>query len=250
MSARTIAIGDIHGELAHLTRLCERLPALTAEDTLVFLGDFVDRGAQSAPVVDFVRRVLPGRTPARIVALRGSHEDAWLKVAREGWLEFLLPVGNGCLATLRSFTGGPPPAPNEFGTREEFDAMQRAAFFPPDVVEWMRALPIFHEDAHALYVHAGLPQENGRWLHPAEVTDPRPLLWQRSEAFFTGYRGKRVVFGHTSTEYMPQGLSCYTPGDARDVFVSDFLTGIDTGCGRGGFLSAVELPSLTIYESR
>ncbi len=247
---RTIAVGDIHGELSHLTRLCERLPALTADDTLVFLGDYIDRGPQSAPVVEFVRQVLPQQTPAKIVTLRGSHEDAWLKVAREGWLEFLLPVRNGCLATLRSFTGGPPPPPDEFGTREEFDAMMRAGFFPADVLEWMRALPLFYEDEHAIYVHAGLPEQDGRWLHPSEVQETRPLLWQRSEAFFKTYSGKRVVFGHTSTEYLPQEFSCYTPGDARDVFVSDYLAGIDTGCGREGFLSAIELPSLTIYESR
>jgi serine/threonine protein phosphatase 1 len=46
--ARTIAIGDIHGEIEHLDRLLGRLPQLGAEDTLVFLGDYVDRGPKSA----------------------------------------------------------------------------------------------------------------------------------------------------------------------------------------------------------
>ena len=64
------------------------------------------------------------------------------------------------------------------------------------------------------------------------------------------YRGKRVVFGHTSTERLPQEISGYTPGDGKDVFVGECLVGIDTGCGRGGFLSAVELPGLKVYESR
>jgi serine/threonine protein phosphatase 1 len=249
MSQRTIAVGDIHGDFAQLTTLYGRLPALDGEDTLVFLGDYLDRGPDSARVVEFVR-TMPGRTPARVVALRGSHEDAWLRVRREGWIEFVLPVGNGCLASLRAFTGGRPPGPEEFGSLEELQAMERASFFPEDVIAWMESLPSHYEDAHAIYVHAGLAERDGRWLHPSEMTDTGPLLWQRSRKFFESYRGKRVVFGHTATEYLPQELSCYTPNDAKDAFLGDNLVGIDTGCGRGGFLTAIELPGLVVHDSR
>jgi serine/threonine protein phosphatase 1 len=249
MAGRTIAVGDVHGELVHLDRLLGRLPVLDAGDTLLFLGDYVDRGPDSAGVVARVRE-LPGQTEARVVALRGSHEDAWLKVRREGWIEFILPVGNGCLASLRSFTSGRPPAHGELPVPEEFKPMATGSFLPADVVAWMQSLPLYWEDEHALYVHAGLPQKDGRWLHPSEVSDSRPLLWQRTAEFFRSYRGKRVVFGHTSTEYLPQELSGFTPGDPKDMFVSDCLVGIDTGCGRGGFLTAVELPSLAAYDSR
>ena len=249
MTARTFAIGDVHGELGQLETLLSRLPPLRPEDTLVFIGDYVDRGPDSAGVVARVRG-LAQAGPARVVALRGSHEDAWLRVRRDGFLQFLLPVGNGCLATYRSFTGGPRNAPDEWASREELEAMMTAAFLPPDVLAWMESLPVYWEDEHALYVHAGLPRQGGRWLHPSEASDPHPLLWERSEAFFRDYRGKRVVFGHTSTEHLPQEVSGYTPGDAKDVFVGECLVGIDTGCGRGGFLSAVELPGLKVYESR
>jgi serine/threonine protein phosphatase 1 len=250
MSSRTIAIGDIHGDLAHLERLFGRLPELGAGDTYVFLGDFIDRGPDSRGVVEFVRR-LPEKTRARVVALRGSHEDAWLKVRNEGFAQFLFPLKNGCLATLRSYTGGSHPALDEVPSMEDYNAMERASFLPEDVVAWMAALPCWHEDEHAIYVHAGLPEaDDGRWLHPSEVEDPHPLLWERSRRFFDTYRGKRVVFGHTSTEYMPQELSTYTPEDKKDGFVAGDLVGIDTGCGRDGFLTAVELPALRMYESR
>ena len=63
MSGRTIAIGDIHGERSQLERLLGRLPALDAEDTIVLIGDYVDRGPDSAGVVALVR-ALPARTPA------------------------------------------------------------------------------------------------------------------------------------------------------------------------------------------
>jgi serine/threonine protein phosphatase 1 len=250
MSGRTFAIGDIHGELGQLEALLARLPALDEADTLVFLGDYLDRGPDAAGVIELIRHGLPERTQARIVTLRGSHEDAWLRVRREGWLEFILPVGNGCLASLRSFRGGQPVSPGDFPGREELEALAAASFFPEDVMGWMASLASFHEDEHAIYVHAGLPEREGCFVHPSELQDPHPLFWQRSSAFFERYSGKRVVFGHTATEYLPQALSCYTPADAKDLFIRGNLVGIDTGCGRGGFLSAIELPSLAVYESR
>ena len=63
-------------------------------------------------------------------------------------------------------------------------------------------------------------------------------------------RGKRVVFGHTTTDLLPPELSQYTPDDPKDLWAYENVIGIDTGCGRGGFLTAIELPSLTPYESR
>ena len=59
-------------------------------------------------VVDYVRN-LPEQTPAKVVRLRGNHEDAWLSVVERGWDEFVLPAGNGCLAAFRSFVGGEIP---------------------------------------------------------------------------------------------------------------------------------------------
>jgi serine/threonine protein phosphatase 1 len=253
MSGRTFAIGDVHGELVHLERLLSRFPALDREDTIVFIGDYLDRGPDSAGVVALVR-ALPARTPARVVALRGSHEDAWLKVRREGWPEFVIWASNGCLATLRSFAraaGQSTPGPDAMATRDEYMAMGEGSFFPQDVVAWLESLPIWFEDEHAIYVHAGLPCEGGRWLHPSAVSDPKPILWQRTPAFFETYQGKRVVFGHTSTEYLPQELSCFTPADKADLFASGSLVGIDTSCGHeGGFLTAIELPAMLVYESR
>ena len=249
MSGRTFAVGDVHGELGHLERLLSRLPALDRGDTLVFLGDYVDRGPDSAGGVALVRG-LPARTPAKVVALRGSHEDAWLKVRREGWPEFVVPLSNGCLATLRSFTGGPVPDPEETPTREEYTALFSGSFFPDDVIAWMQSLPLYHEDDHAMYVHAGLPRVGDRWARPSELTDPGPLMWQRTPEFFGEYEGKRVVFGHTVTMALPQETSVYTPGDAADLFFRGSLVGIDTRCGHGGFLTAIGLPGLEVYESR
>ncbi len=249
MSGRTFAIGDIHGDRCHLETLLSRLPSLDDGDTLVFVGDYVDRGPDSRGVIEILR-ALPQQTPARVVTLRGSHEDAWLRVVSKGFPQFVLPMSNGCLATYRSFTGGPVPAEGELGGKEELLSLTRGDFFPADVLEWMRTLPIWYEDDHAIYVHAGLPERDGRWLHPSELDDPKSLMWERSEEFFRNYNGKRVVFGHTIVEELPQDLSAFTPGDLSDVYVGAHNIGLDTCCGHGGFLSAIELPALRIYESR
>ncbi|HOU91071.1 MAG TPA: metallophosphoesterase family protein [Polyangiaceae bacterium] len=249
MANRTFAIGDIHGDQAALFRLLSCLPTLDAGDTLVFLGDYVDRGPDSAPVVAYVRD-LPRRQPARVVTLRGNHEDAWLRVVDGGWDPFVIPVGNGCLAAYRSFTGGPPPLEDEHPRPEELTAMQRGTFLPQDVVEWFRSLPYYYEDEHAIYVHAGLPRGEDGFAHPREVTPPSTLLWCRDEDFFTSYRGKLCVFGHTRTEYLPEELSAYTPEDPTDLWAGECCVGLDTGAGSGGFLTALELPAGRVYESR
>lgn len=246
---RTIAVGDVHGDLKGLETLLSRLPALDSSDTLLFVGDYVDRGPDPAGVVRRVR-ALPKETAAQVVLLRGNHEDAWLKARREGAPEFVLPRGNGCYTTYRSFTGGPVPAREDDPTAEEMRSMATGAFFPEDVVEWMQGLAFFHEDEHAIYVHAGLPLEGGRWLHPSEVRDPRPLLWQRSRTFYQGYTGKRVVFGHTPVKRLPQEQSKLTPDDQLDAYLTPCLAGIDTGAGMGGFLSAIELPGCRVFDSR
>lgn len=249
MSGRTFAIGDIHGEAGHLYKLLGSLPALDEEDTVVFLGDYMDRGPRSKEVIDYVRS-FPKRTQAKVVALRGNHEDAWLRVCKKGWDEFVLPPGNGCLAAMRSFTGGPVPAEGEAARQDELEELTTGTFFPHDVVDWFEQLPYYYEDDHAIYVHAGLPPSNGGFLHPSQVDDPLVLLWIRTEGFFREYRGKLVVFGHTRTEFLPQELSGYTPDDPTDLFAGENVIGIDTGCGSGGFLTAVELPSMNVYESR
>jgi serine/threonine protein phosphatase 1 len=248
-AGRTFAIGDVHGEPEQLFKVLSDFPHLEAQDTLVFLGDFLDRGPRSREVLEFLMS-LHQRTPARVVCLRGNHEDAWLRVCHEGWDEFVLPPGNGCLATLRSFTGGAPPKPGELPRGNEMMALTSGSFFPPAMVRWLEGLPHWYEDRHAIYVHAGLPREGDRFLHPSEVTNPLVLLWIRTEDFFRNYRGKPVVFGHTPSEFLPQELSSYTPLDPTDLFVGENVIGIDTGCGAGGFLSAVELPAMRVYESR
>ncbi len=173
-----------------------------------------------------------------------------LRVAGQGWAEFVLPATNGCFECYRSFVGGPVPRPHEKPTQAEFAALLSANFFPPSVLAWMRTLPFWYEDKHAIYVHAGLTKKDNRFLHPSEVDNPQAMLWVRTEEFFRSYRGKPVVVGHTTTSTLPPELSSYTPTDPTDMWAGEAVYAIDTGCGKQGFLTCLELPEMTVYESR
>jgi calcineurin-like phosphoesterase family protein len=248
--SRSFIFGDIHGDLAALEQILAQLPALHGTDNLVFLGDYLDRGPHSAQVIGLVRK-LPELTPARVVALRGNHEDAWLRVKDEGWDNFVATPKNGALATLRSFTGGPAPEPDEVPTNGEFEAMSNATFFPPDVISWLRARPYWYEDEHGIYVHGALPaRADGKFPHPGEVEPESTLAWCNDPSFFREYEGKRVVVGHMSTRNLPRAMSQHTPGDPSDMFQNGSVFALDTGSGNGGFLTALELPAATVYESR
>jgi len=252
MPTRTFAIGDIHGDLAQLKIILGKLPRLTAEDTVVFLGDYLDRGLDSAGVVALLR-AFPSQTEARVVCLRGNHEDGWLRAMNGKWPQFVMPPGNGCLQTMESFLGRNVSPPGTGFESEDFNVLFSGSFFPPDVVDWMGELPYWYEDEHGIYVHAGLPEVDGRFIHPSEVGDgPQrtALMWMRDKKFFRDYRGKLVVFGHTATNDLPPELSTYTPEDPDDFWAGPAAVGLDTGCGKGGFLTALELPANRVYESR
>ncbi len=250
--ARTFVIGDIHGESEALDRLMMRLPELHHDDTLVFIGDYLDRGPDAKGVVERVR-LIQRYSPAKVVALRGNHEDKWIQCFTEADLGFLLPVGNGCGATYRSYSGGAKLEPGQAVVGEEFVQMlDIKRWLPKDDWEWMRSLELWYEDEHAIYVHAGLQTAgDGGWKHPRD-SNPTPLMWAREPGFFKRYKGKRVVFGHTPVCDLPD-LAPDEPtqgfAERREVWVRGDLVGIDTGSGKGGVLTAVELPACRVYDS-
>lgn len=255
MAKRTFAFGDIHGDFTALLNVLGKLPALDADDTLVFLGDYLDRGPESARLIRFLRLEIREMVPCNVVVLRGNHEDGWLRVRAGGWPEFVLPPQNGCLATYLSYSPSGArrrdPGTSSLPDTRDLQNMQDATFFPDEDLAFFAAMPHYYEDEHAIYVHAGLPEvQPGVFAHPRDVREKALLLWVRTLRFFTHYDGKRVVVGHTSTDCLPPDLSEYTPEDPLDMWQRGNVLAIDTGCGKGGFLTAVELPSLTVYESR
>ena len=239
---RTFVIGDVHGELGLLDRLLAQLPWIAPEDTLLFVGDYVDRGPDSRGVIERLRR-LPEQTAGRVVLLRGNHEDAWINCSRAPDLGFLTPRQNGCAEMYRSFVDGAPIGPDGLSFEDAAALIEVGTWLPPYVVSWMESLPHWYEDEHGVYVHAGLEGEGTTWRHPRE-SSPHALLWMREPDFFAGYEGKTLVFGHTlASELPPADPTRHTPWRRGP------LIGLDTGAGRGGPLSCIELPGGTVYRA-
>ncbi len=162
----TYAIGDIHGEVTLLRRLLAQLP-LRDKDSLVFLGDYVDRGEDSLATI-FALRELKRRHPATIF-LRGNHEDAW----------------------LTQWDGAKFQAPPDIeGALDVWDSCNGQ--IPFAVGDWMEQTLIDYEDNYAYYVHAGLLPGKPAWKTSAFYK-----MWGVSNFLESDYNwGKPVVFGH------------------------------------------------------
>ena len=156
----TFVIGDVHGRRAQLRRLVEMIPLRIGADALVILGDLIDRGEDAPGAVDDCIDLERGGA----VILRGNHEQMLLNFLDDGAPLWLHPaVGSHRTFeqyTDRHLTDAARRDPE--ATRRE---VERA--LPARHVEFFRSRPLFHEDEHAIYVHAGL--EVGK--HPSECTD-------------------------------------------------------------------------------
>jgi serine/threonine protein phosphatase 1 len=203
-----IAVGDIHGCSRTLKALLKAL-SLGAEDHLVFLGDYVDRGPDTRGVI---HQLIALSKQARCTFLRGNHEQAMLD-----WL-------SGKKGTHWLYFGGEE-------TRKSY--MQAGKMnFPARHLSFLQSTALYLDTPEFFFVHAGLrPDRTVREnLHHAETE------------VFLHYRGhlrvvvprweKCVVFGHTPHS---------TP------VLTDRMIGIDTGCvfpERPGLgrLTAIRLP--------
>ena len=213
--SRVYAVGDIHGCVHRLEALLADIRAdLTARPapaaTLVLLGDYVDRGLDSARVLELL--LGPPPVPgADLVLLKGNHEAMMLDACALGATATALRfwMDNGGLATLESYDTDPA-----------FPGwLQR---IPPAHLALMRRCRLSHAAGDYLFVHAGVRPEV-----PLERQDPHDLLWIR-EPFLSWRKplGAVVVHGHTPVA-KPE--------------VRPHRIGIDTGACFGGTLTCLVL---------
>jgi serine/threonine protein phosphatase 1 len=233
---RTFIVGDIHGRCAQLLNLLDMLPRDPQTDTLVFLGDLVDRGADAPGCVDHIVK-LSRENPERVICLRGNHEQMLLDFLDGLSTIWLTPVTGG-ERTFEQYTGLPVRVRSEADLEEMRRAFAQS--FPAEHLEFMRALPYYHEDEHAIYVHAGL--DEGK--HPRE-SSPLSLLWMRDMDFYKNYRGKPCVFGHTPTPLLPLRGRLGRHG----IYISHSAVGLDTGYNHQSPLTCLSLPDFSLYQT-
>src|SRR5262249_54760420 len=161
MSERLFAIGDIHGCAGELETLLGAL-SLARGDTVVFVGDYIDRGPDSRAVVDIVEGVR-ARDDLTVVCIKGNHEDMCLGyLGRRGtWGESWHQ--NGGLATLRSY-----------GIDARLPGWEAAAAMPPGHLAFFESLIPAHFAGAYLFVHAGIRPDR-----PWHEQDEEDLLWIR-----------------------------------------------------------------------
>jgi serine/threonine protein phosphatase 1 len=222
---RVYAIGDIHGRLDLLVELVNMIGSddwrrrQREETSLVFLGDYVDRGPQSREVIDFIIK-LREQWPD-VTCLMGNHEQVFLMAINgdEQAIRFFIRDGVGGRQTLMSYGI----------TEEQINTLDPAALW--DLID--RAVPQEHKDFLAslnsqaivgdyAFVHAGI--QPGVPMEDQEETD---LFWIR-DAFldFDEPHQYMIVHGHSIRE---------------DVEMRINRIGIDTGAYATGRLTAVGL---------
>jgi serine/threonine protein phosphatase 1 len=217
LGVRVYAIGDIHGCDDRLESLHEQIAADLAQrpiahPLLIHLGDYIDRGPDSAGVLRRIARPLRDAPALPIANLIGNHEDMLLRTLASGsredaghWL------ANGGGATLQNW-----------GISWRDSPASWADSIPPEQLGLLRSLGVIHVIGGYAFVHAGL--RPGVALH-AQTRDD--MLWIREP--FLSFEGRLpavAVHGHTPA---------HTPE------IRPHRIGIDTGAVLAGRLTCAIL---------
>lgn len=187
--SKTCVITDIHGRWDALKALLAQVPEGAK---LVFLGDYIDRGSQSAEVVKLVRSL-------DAVCLRGNHEDMMCDPDTMGgtW------TANGGSATVESY-------------RDPLNGEVNVGQMEDDAA-WFESLQRVHNDAHRVYVHAAVDERYSLENQPEKITQ-----WARYlNDVDIGWRGKHVVHGHTPGIVQLTNRTCLDGGKRLTCGVFD-----------------------------
>ena len=203
MPQRIIAIGDVHGCLAALDAVLDAID-LQPSDSLILLGDFVDRGPNSAGVID---RLIELRERCFLFTILGNHDELMLDVVEErswnlgSWLMY------GGEQTMRSY-----------GTNKVSD-------IPKEHVEFLKSCIPFCETERHFFTHANYL--DGK---PLAKTPGQTLRWESLNDRMPSPHnsGKMAVLGHTAQK----------DGQIR---YSGYLLCLDTYCYGTGCLTAFEV---------
>jgi serine/threonine protein phosphatase 1 len=216
ISPRRIVIGDVHGYYQGLMILLEKI-APTSAEKVYFLGDLIDRGPQSAQVVDFVKR-------NNYDCLLGNHEQMLLNAINnnkfnsnqtiQAWLY------SGGQATISSY---------------------QTAQIPQDHLDWFENLPTYLDLGDVWLTHAGVDPNKSVSEQTAEE-----LCWIREEFHSMEqpyFSDKLIIVGHTITFTLP-GVA---PGQLAQ---GQGWLDIDTGAYhlRSGWLTGLDITNQLVYQ--
>lgn len=210
-SGRLIAIGDVHGCIHALDTVLDAI-APVFSDRIVFLGDLIDQGRDTAAVLE---RIIELKNRCQVVVIKGNHEEM-LFLAKESEPALRYWEDCGGVSTLNSY---------HFGGGLQY--------IPPSHWELLEeCLPYYETDSFIL-THANYSSDL-----PMSEQSEYQLRWAifRPDDMQPHQSGKTVVVGHTEQR------NC-------EILDLGFAICIDTACWRYGWLTAIELHSKTIWQA-
>jgi serine/threonine protein phosphatase 1 len=218
---RTIAIGDVHGCSPALEAILDAVD-LAPDDTLVTLGDTIDRGPDSKGVIDTLLAVAQ---KCRLIPIFGNHEEMLLSVI-DGQISPADWLRVGGLATLESY--GPRP-----GSITDSQPEPDLAAIPREHIDFLRACRDYHETETHLLLHANYDS-----ALPLAQQDRATIRWRSLRDYVPGPHcsGKTAIVGHTPTR-------------SGEIFDVGYLKCLDTYCYGGGWLTALDLASGQVWQA-
>lgn len=220
--SRTYVFPDLHGRLDHYANalIAVGKDGIGIDDTLVLLGDYIDRGPDSAQLVAAIRTMVDIRP--NTIALSGNHEFMMIWGMSEGQQQLQGWLANGGVTTIESYTDG-------LGVRDD-------AAMADDAV-WFVSLPLYHEDKHRVYVHAGVIPGV-----PLEDQSMEALHWMRYQSLDgAGYDGKHVVHGHTPDKNGPVTTGHRTALDVGAIWTGRYVVAVFEDDVAGGPVRVLEV---------
>ncbi|WP_337176538.1 metallophosphoesterase family protein [Paludisphaera sp.] len=208
---RMIAVGDVHGCSKALNAILEAISP-GRDDTIVMLGDYVNRGPDSRGVLDTLAGL---RRRCRLVPILGNHDEMLLQA--RSWLPRKSPP-----------EGAEPPyaSPDRDWGRE----LPRLA--PSNLAFLESCVPYFETEAH-IFVHAAYDPALPMHRQPASL-----LRWHslRDGVPRAHYSGRKVIAGHTSQK-------------GGKILNLGHIVCIDTYCHGGGWLTALDVDKARVWQA-
>jgi serine/threonine protein phosphatase 1 len=219
---RRLVISDIHGCYIEFRALLGQVSYNPAEDQLILIGDYIDRGPYSRQVLDFLIEL--SENP-NVVMLRGNHDQMMID-AFTSHNEDALWLNNGGHMTIISYTGD-----SFFEEGFDWDDYMKAKNLIlnryASHIAFLETLPFSYHDDEYIYVHAGINPCYEDWT----LTLNHEMIWIRDMFYRNATNLEQiVVFGHTPTSSLHEG---------HDIWFQSDKIGIDGACAYGGQLNCL-----------
>ncbi|PSH68480.1 serine/threonine protein phosphatase [Phyllobacterium brassicacearum] len=229
--SKTYAIADLHGRYDLLLAAIESIEQGNhSGGTVVFTGDYVDRGPQSRQVIE---RLMAGPSDPRWkwICLQGNHEEIMLTVRAEPELvgSWWLPNGGG--ATLMSYG-------------QKVGELADVGVIPQEHIDWLKSLPLIYVDNHRIFVHAGVDE-----TIPLDKQSAQTMQWMiYPDGYAIGHGNRHVVHGHHQSEDGPLLFSGRTDLDTFAWFTGRLVIGVFDDEKAGGPITTIEIKGSPIWE--